>query len=126
VEELRWLEYGQRLLTRKRNVLVSSNAANTGRNLLDGALKGGARACGRNIGSIVSAARADFIVLDDQHPRLYGRQRDDVLDSWIFSGNENLVRDVYVGGKKVIDHGCHVDEEKIQSNYRTTLDQLAN
>ena len=126
VEELRWLEYGQRLLTRKRNVLVSAGAANTGRNLLDGALKGGARACGRNIASIIAGARADFIVLDDQHPRLYGRQQDDLLDSWIFSGNENLVRDVYVGGNKIIDHGRHADEETIQRNYRTTLDQLAN
>jgi formimidoylglutamate deiminase len=125
VEELRWLEYGQRLLTRKRNVLVSTSAANTGRNLLDGALKGGALACGRNIGSITAGARADFIVLDDQHPRLYGRKRDDLLDSWIFSGNENLVRDVYIGGNKLIDHGCHADEETIQRNYRSTLDQLA-
>jgi len=126
VEELRWLEYGQRLLTRKRNVLVSSRATNTGRNLLDGALSGGARACGRNIGSITTGARADFIVLDDQHPRLYGRQQDDLLDSWIFSGNETLVRDVYIGGNKIIDHGRHADEETIQRNYRNTLDQLAN
>ncbi len=126
VEELRWLEYGQRLLTRKRNVLVSPSAANTGRNLLDGALKGGARACGRNTGSIAAGARADFIVLDDQHPRLYGRQQDDLLDSWIFSGNENLVRDVFIGGKRIIDHGRHVEEESIQRNYRNTLDQLAN
>ena len=126
VEELRWLEYGQRLLTRKRNVLVSARATNTGRNLFDGALAGGARACGRNIGSIATAARADFIVLDDQHPRLYGRSQDDVLDSWIFSGNENLVRDVYIGGKKIIDHGHHAGEEMIQRNYRSTLDQLAN
>ena len=107
-------------------MLVSSRATNTGRNLLDGALKGGARACGRNIGSIIAGARADFIVLDDQHPRLYGRQQDDLLDSWIFSGNENLVRDVYIGGNKIIDHGRHADEETIQRNYRTTLDQLAN
>jgi formimidoylglutamate deiminase len=126
VEELRWLEYGQRLLTRQRNVLVSSRATNTGRNLFDGALKGGARACGRNIGSITAGTRADFIVLDDQHPRLYGRQQDDLLDSWIFSGNENLVRDVYIGGNKIIDHGRHADEEAIQRNYRNTLDQLAN
>jgi formimidoylglutamate deiminase len=126
VEELRWLEYGQRLLTRRRNVLVSPRTANTGRNLLDGALTGGARACGRNIGSITCGARADFIVLDDQHPRLYGRQQDDLLDSWIFSGNDNLVRDVYVGGNKLIDHGVHANEDAIQRNYRTTLDQLAN
>ncbi len=125
VEELRWLEYGQRLVTRNRNLLVSANAANTGRNLLDGALQGGARACGRKIGSIETGYRADLLVLDDQHPRLYGRKQDDLLDSWIFSGNQNLVKDVYVGGKKVITNGFHADQESIAVNYRNTLDQLA-
>jgi len=125
VEELRWLEYGQRLLTGKRNLLVSASTANTGRNLLDGALQGGARACGRKIGSIETGHRADLLVLDDQHPRLYGRNQDDLLDSWIFSGNQNLVKDVYVGGKKVIADGHHAEEASIAVNYRNTLDQLA-
>jgi formimidoylglutamate deiminase len=126
VEELRWLEYGMRLQSRGRNVLVSDANANTGRNLLDGALAGGAQACGRYIGSIAEGYRADFVILDDEHPRLYGRSRNDLIDSWIFSGNSNLVRDVYIGGNKVIDHGHHVDEEAIARNYRNTLDQLAN
>ncbi len=126
VEELRWLEYGMRLQTRRRNVLVSDSSINTGRNLLDGALNGGASACGRRTGSIANGYRADFIVLDHDHPRLYGRSGDDVIDSWIFSGNDNLVRDVYVGGNKLIDNGHHVNEEQIAANYRETLDQLAN
>ena len=125
VEELRWLEYGLRLQTRRRNVLVSGSTSNTGRNLYDGALAGGAGACGRNIGSIQPGYRADFVVLDDTHPRLYGRRDDDIIDSWIFSGNDNLVRDVYVGGNKLIDNGHHADEERIAKNYRDTLDQLA-
>ncbi len=126
VEELRWLEYGQRLITHGRNLLTSASQVNTGRSLLEGTLRGGAQACGRNIGSIEEGFRADFIVLDDQHPRLYGRSRDDLLDSWIFSGNQNLVRDVYVGGQKVIDHGHHADEDNIMRNYRQTLDQLTD
>jgi len=126
VEELRWLEYGMRLQTRRRNVLVSETTINTGRNLLDGALRGGAGACGRRIGSIEAGYRADFIVLDHNHPRLYGRRNDDLIDSWIFSGNDNLVRDVYVAGDKLIDNGHHADEEQIAQNYRDTLDQLTN
>lgn len=126
VEELRWLEYSMRLQTRGRNVLVSSTTANTGRNLLDGALAGGARACGRSIGSIATGYRADFVVLDCEHPRLYGRREDDLIDSWIFSGNSNLVRDVYIGGKKLIDNGHHNNEDTITRSYRDTLDQLAN
>ncbi len=126
VEELRWLEYGMRLQTRSRNILASSTTANTGRNLLDGALAGGARACGRSIGSIAPDHRADFVVLDHEHPRLYGRNKDDLIDSWIFSGNSNLVRDVYIGGNKLIENGYHAGEDTIARNYRDTLDQLAN
>ncbi len=126
VEELRWLEYGMRLQTRGRNVLVSDASANTGRNLLDGALAGGTQACGRNIGSIAEGYRADLVVLDHEHPRLYGRSKDDLIDSWIFSGNSNLVRDVYIGGNKIIDNGHHADEDTIARNYRNTLDQLIN
>ena len=125
VEELRWLEYGVRLQTRRRNVLASPTTANTGRNLFAAALAGGARACGRSIGSIQPGYRADFVVLDCDHPRLYGRNRDELIDSWIFSGNDNLVRDVYIGGRKLIENGHHADEDAIARNYRATLDQLA-
>ncbi len=125
VEELRWLEYAMRLRQRRRNLLASAATPNTGRRLLDGALAGGALACGRNSGRIEPGYRADFIVLDDTHPRLYRRQGDDLVDSWIFSGNERLVRDVYIGGKKVIDNGHHADEERIARDYRDTLDRLA-
>lgn len=124
VEELRWLEYGVRLTTRTRNVLVSQQTRNTGRYLFDGALAGGAQACGRRLGRIEIGCRADFVVLDTTHPRLYGRQSDDLLDSWIFSGNDRLVRDVYIGGDKVIDNGRHADEARITADYRATLDAL--
>lgn len=126
VEELRWLEYGQRLVTRGRNVLTSPKTTNTGRNLINGALAGGARACGRKIGRIEVGYRADVVAINDSHPRLYGRSEDDLLDSWIFSGNENMVDSVYVGGRKVIENGVHANEQTIASNYRQTLDQLAD
>jgi formimidoylglutamate deiminase len=126
VEELRWLEYGQRLVTRNRNLLVSTATPNSGRSLLDGALHGGAQACGRKIGRIEAGYRADFVALDAQHPRLYGRRQDDLIDSWIFSGNANLVKSVFVGGRKIIDQGRHPDEETISHNFRRTLDELAD
>ncbi len=125
VEELRWLEYGLRLQTRRRNLLSSAANASSGRVLLDAALAGGARASGRRIGRIEPGYRADLLTLDYAHPRLYGRRGDALIDSWIFSGNQNLVRDVYVGGRRVIADGHHADEEMIARNYRATLDQLA-
>ncbi len=125
VEELRWLEYGTRLSSHRRNVLVSSTRNHTGRHLLDSCWHGGELACGRKIGIITPGYRADFIVLDTNHPRLYGRSEDSLLDSWIFSGNQNLVQQVYVGGRQLIKDGIHADEMTIAEQYRRTLDQLA-
>ncbi len=125
VEELRWFEYGQRLRARQRNLLTDAGCASTGRYLLDGALAGGATACGRRIGRIEPGYRADLIALDAGHPRLYGRREDEILDSWIFSGNDNLVRDVWIGGKQVVSRGHHADEDRIADEYRRTIDRLA-
>ena len=124
VEELRWLEYGLRLTQRSRSMHATDVVPSTGRVLLDAALAGGARACGRKIGRIESGYRADLLILDAKQPRLYGRTGNDLLDSWIFSGNENVVRDVYVGGVQVIENGRHAREEEIELAYRQTIDLL--
>ena len=125
VEELRWLEYGQRLVNGQRNFMATDETLSTGRVLLDQALQGGSQSSGLKIGRIAPGCRADFLVLDMDHPRLYARQGDQVVDSWIFSGNENPIRDVYVGGVRVIEDGHHEDEEDIQISYQHVLDELS-
>ncbi len=125
VEEIRWLEYGQRLKHLRRNVLAGGYRRSTGRPLFERVVAGGAQACGRKIGRIEAGYRADMIVLDTNHPVLYNRRDDALLDSWIFSGNAPLVRDVYVGGKAVVQNGVHAREEDIAARFRQTLDELA-
>lgn len=125
VEELRWLEYTQRLVTHQRNVLNSKSIPGTGSNLYQQACAGGAQATARLTGKIQAGYRADFVVIDNRHPRLYGRQQNDLIDSWIFSGNDNPVTEVFVGGVKVIADGHHEDEQRITAAFQTTLDQLA-
>jgi len=124
VEELRWLEYGLRLRSGTRNALADAMTPHTGQNLLAAALDGGARACGRPVGAIAPGRRADLLVLDADHPRLYGRRTEALADSWIFSGNDNLVRDVFVGGRHVVRDGRHPDEDAVARDYRRTLDRL--
>lgn len=126
VEELRWLEYGQRLRSRIRNVAASKEHPSTGRQLLESALAGGAQASGRKLGAIAPGHRADLVALNSKHPRMYGRAGDSRLDSWIFSGNEGLVSDVYVGGVRLIAAGRHKDEDSIACHYRKTIDRLAS
>jgi formimidoylglutamate deiminase len=120
VEELRWLEYGQRLVRHRRN-LASADGQSTGAMLWRAALDGGARAAGRGIGRIEAGARADFVVLDRDHPLLWGKTHDRILDALVFAGNAPLVRDVMVGGIWRIEAGRHAREEEIAASYRRAL-----
>jgi formimidoylglutamate deiminase len=124
VEELRWLEYGQRLITRARNLADRTPGASTGASLFRRALAGGARALDRPLGALAAGMRADIVVLDPDHPALYGRQGDTLLDSWIFSGNANPVRDVIVGGQLVVRDGVHPHEEQALADYRRAVARL--
>jgi formimidoylglutamate deiminase len=123
IEELRWLEYGQRLETRRRNVLASQPAegGHVGARLYRLALAGGARACGRDIGRIAPGARADFVVLDPESPVLLGRNEDTLLDALIFAGNANPVRDVMVGGRWLVEEGHHRAEHAVYARYRQAV-----
>ncbi|MDA8016431.1 MAG: formimidoylglutamate deiminase [Thermoanaerobaculia bacterium] len=123
-EDLRTLEYGQRLRDRARNVLAGGPGRSTGRNLLDQALAGGARALGRPLGAIAPKYRADLVVLDTEHPSLVGRGGDDLLDSWIFSAGRMCIRDVIIGGRLVVADRRHVQEDQVLRSFRATLDRL--
>jgi formimidoylglutamate deiminase len=85
---------------------------------------GGAQACGHNGGAIEVGKRADFVVLDTANPLLCERGGDELLDSWIFSGNTNSMRDVYVGGKLVIEAGRHVQEAQISQRFRVAMQEI--
>ena len=123
-EELRLLESTQRLALRERAVATDEEHPHPGRNLLDLALSGGAQASGRAIGALLPGHRADFVELDPEHPTLYGREGDALLDSWIFSGQGNPIRTVIVGGRAVVEAGQHVEAGAIARDYRAALDRL--
>jgi len=124
IEELRWLEYGQRLRTQRRNIASDENQARIGDFLWQAALQGGAQASGRKVGKFAVGMRADALVLDANHPNLSGIATADVLNTLIFSGNDNLVRDVLVGGQWQVKNGRHVDQTAIAERFTKTMRQL--
>jgi formimidoylglutamate deiminase len=124
VEELRWLEYGQRLQHQRRNVAVSRSERRVGDFLWQGALRGGAQASGRKVGALGVGMRADLLVLDSDHPDLDGAAPNDVLGAFVFAGNDNLVRDVLVGGRWVVRGARHVDQDAIARRYKQTIVEL--
>ena len=125
VEELRWLEYGQRLISHSRNVVASAAQPSVGENLLREVAHSAAASTGVMVGLIEAGQRADWLVLDEDAPELAARDEASLMDSWLFSGNRNLVREVVVAGQRVVSDGRHVDEERIATRYRECVTRLA-
>lgn len=124
IEELRWLEYGQRLITRHRNIAVQADSSSVGETLLRATAVSAARSTGQAVGTLAPGEYADYVVLDNHAPQLAGAQARDAIDRWIFSGNRNLVRDVFVGGQQVVADGAHRDRESICTRYRQAIGSL--
>lgn len=144
-EELRWLEYGQRLFHQRRHVAHSAHSAalqvggvvsstvvdanqgqanSAGEFLWQAAAGGGARASGRRVGQLAAGYRADFLVLDEQHPNLQVLTPQQIMNHLIFASNENLIRDVVVGGQTVVSHGRHHQQDQIAAEFVACLRQL--
>ncbi len=124
-EELRWLEWGQRLLHRRRNLAPAPEGASIGGILWRASLAGGAQALGQPIGAVAVGRRADFLALDRAHPCLAGHMGDGLLDALVFAGGTAAIRHVMVGGRWVVREGRHPAEERIAENYRAALRRLA-
>ena len=125
-EELRWLEYGQRLLRRQRNVAAAPALGQpaTAARLFDAALAGGANAAGQSIWGLVKGARADALVLDPRSPALLGMPPSHSLDALVFAGSEPGISEVLVAGRVVVRHGRHDSEQAIAERYSAVMDNL--
>ena len=124
VEELRWLEYGQRLRDQRRNRLYRNDQPMIGRTLYDAALAGGAQALGQPIAGLAVGQRADWLVLDGHDPYLATAQEDAILNRWLFAGGDRQVRDVMVNGQWVVRDGHHADEADSCRDFTRVLKEL--
>lgn len=122
-EELRTLEYSQRLRDRSRAAFATPERS-TGRRLHDAILAGGAAAAGRETGAIRPGLWADLMSLDATHIDLDGREGDTILDTFVFAGDDRIVRDVWSAGRHVVSEGRHVARDAIAAAYRAALREL--
>jgi formimidoylglutamate deiminase len=122
-EELRLLEYGQRLVTRSRNV-ARSQERSTGRSLYMHATSGGARSLKHDTGQLAPGFIADIVALSDTPVSMARRRGDALLDSWIFAGAA-AVDCVWSAGKKVVMNGRHVEHERVAREFLGALQALA-
>lgn len=123
-DELRWLEYMQRLVYQERTLIHDQEIPSVGAMLFDRALAGGAQSLGRKTGRIEIGHRADFLVLDPDLPFMAGKLRDHILDAAIFAANQNPVKDVMAGGRWVVKNGHHKREEAVLEKFRKVMGKL--
>ena len=122
-EELRLLEYGQRLHLRGRNVLAPGDGQSTGRWLYEQSLNGAAQALGVASGLLVGAP-ADLVELDPDHPALIARDGDALLDSWVFAARNGAVRSVWRQGRQLVRDGRHPQREAVAARFAAALRPL--
>lgn len=117
VEELRWLEYGQRLVTRHRNIAATATSPSVGETLLRGVRASAVQATGFT----AEALAGDTVTLDGHAPPLIGATLDDIADRWLFAGNRNAVDAVTVNGRELVRGGRHVDCDAIAARFAVAM-----
>jgi formimidoylglutamate deiminase len=113
-EELRLLEYGQRLTARARNVLAAPGRS-SGARLFEAALDGGRQSLG--------ATDASWVSLNPADPAFASRSGDAILDSWIFAARAPIDC-VWRNGRKLVENGRHIHRDAIETRFRATLARL--
>jgi len=116
-EELRTLEYSQRLRDGARNVLLQGEGS-VGASLYRQSLAGGARALGRESGAIAPGLWADLVALDGGDVAFHGADGDRLLDAWIFAAADRVVTDVWSAGRHCVARGRHIDRDAIVERYK--------
>ena len=125
-EELRWLEYGQRLSRRKRNVSAAPELGepSTAARLFNEALRAGARAAGQRSWGLEVGARADALVLNVDAPGLLGISAQRSLDALVFAADAPAFREVYVAGRRVVVDGKHIAETAVARRFEAAMAEL--
>jgi formimidoylglutamate deiminase len=124
-EELRWLEYGQRMLEQARAIAATPDRPYPGARLYRDALAGGTQAAGGSQGELAIGKRADLLVIDPSHSALLTDADDGLLDAVVFqSGGRRAITRVMAGGAWRVEGGRHVEQRDLAARYRAAIQPL--
>lgn len=123
-EELRWMEYQQRLRKRRRGVLADAAQSHAGTRLWTHAAETGARALGHAAGALAVGRRADWLVLDPGHPSMAGAPLENAVDHLVFAGATAAIRDVMVAGRWVVKDRSHAAELPLHGRFVKLMTRL--
>ncbi len=124
-EELRWLEYGQRLGLQRRNVAALPGVQpSTAARLFEAARAGSAAPAGFKQWGLEAGARADFLVLDGQASGLLGLPPEHLLDGLVFAAQGQVLHEVYVAGRRVLHRGRHASGDAVAAGFAQAMSAL--
>lgn len=122
-EELRWIEYEQRLLSRSRNV-ANFEDLHIGRGLFQSTVQGGAQACGHQAFGLCPGSLADLVTLDESNPVMIGHESDSILDALVFSSYGLPIDRVMVGGEWYVRNGVHTKQQQSKTRFQEVVGKL--
>ena len=123
-EEIRMLEYSQRLGLKARAVLADHRSV--GRRVFEGMVQGGAQAAGRDAGAIEVGKWADLVALDASGQDMAGRKGDRLLDTFAFASDDRMVRHVWSAGRHIVQDGHHIARDGVRARFATVMARLAS
>jgi formimidoylglutamate deiminase len=120
LEDARELEYHLRLIHRQRVILDEFQGVDLSARLFSYATEGGALSLGINAGVLQPGKMADFFTIDLNDPSIAGSSEAELLPMVVFALSRSAIRDVFVGGRKILSDGCHEAQEEILAHYQET------
>lgn len=124
LEEIRILDYGQRLITHSRNTFGNQKKADNGQIAIESALLNGRKAMGINQDSFFEIGKPlDALVLSSTHPLIQSTSLKNRTNTIIYAGDSSMFNGTIVNGKWAIQNGEHKDST-IDSNFVKTMNEL--
>ncbi len=121
IEEIRWMDYQHRLLGHRRN--ATGNMFNAGEDLYERVVSAGWKAAGID-GSLKNGNSLSVVVLDSEHPLLYGAKEENLVNTWIYHGDRSMIDKVISGGKVHVEKGKHNKETPFRHAFSSVIRNL--
>lgn len=127
LEEMRLLDYGQRLISHKRNTFYSSNEGNSSHYAFHQQLMAGRKAMNNfnetyfKVGEVFDAA-----IYSMKHPLIATTSDANLLNTILYSSDERIAVATISKGKIVVENGKHILEDEIFQKFQTTIQDLKN
>lgn len=125
LEELRLLDYGQRLTTHKRNIYQSEEELDSGKYALHQTLLSGRKAMNNSQREYFEVGQPlDAVIYDADFPLFSSTSLDNMVSSIIYCGDASSSIGTLIDGKWVVKNGIHTDQSIIRERFAETIKEM--